>query len=126
MIRRPPGSTRTDTLFPYTTLFRSCDENGAPRKELGDRQASAVPKHDPGQHGEQHSRRGGAAQHCQAISLGPESGVKKDGFEHFPVDDDKCQQEEEPPRTPRTSMRHLLFAIALPCLTVALVRTSVV
>src|SRR3546814_14612403 len=23
MIRRPPGSTRTDTLFPYTTLFRS-------------------------------------------------------------------------------------------------------
>src|SRR3546814_10314224 len=23
MMRRPPGSTRTDTLFPYTTLFRS-------------------------------------------------------------------------------------------------------
>src|SRR3546814_5808523 len=23
MIRRPPGSTRTDTLLPYTTLFRS-------------------------------------------------------------------------------------------------------
>src|SRR3546814_15222806 len=23
MIRRPPGSTRTDTLFPHTTLFRS-------------------------------------------------------------------------------------------------------
>src|SRR3546814_15759116 len=27
MIRRPPRSTRTDTLFPYTTLFRSgCDD----------------------------------------------------------------------------------------------------
>src|SRR3546814_16737529 len=26
MIRRPPGSTRTDTLFPYTTLFRSAGE----------------------------------------------------------------------------------------------------
>src|SRR3546814_14347319 len=29
MIRRPPRSTRTDTLFPYTTLFRShrrCDQ----------------------------------------------------------------------------------------------------
>src|SRR3546814_10632689 len=26
MIRRPPRSTRTDTLFPYTTLFRSLDE----------------------------------------------------------------------------------------------------
>src|SRR3546814_11974553 len=25
MIRRPPRSTRTDTLFPYTTLFRSID-----------------------------------------------------------------------------------------------------
>src|SRR3546814_5717081 len=25
MIRRPPGSTRTDTRFPYTTLFRSRD-----------------------------------------------------------------------------------------------------
>src|SRR3546814_8704534 len=25
MIRRPPISTRTDTLFPYTTLFRSHD-----------------------------------------------------------------------------------------------------
>src|SRR3546814_15500639 len=25
-IRRPPRSTRTDTLFPYTTLFRSVDE----------------------------------------------------------------------------------------------------
>src|SRR3546814_8874175 len=26
MIRRPPRSTRTDTLFPYTTLFRSVGE----------------------------------------------------------------------------------------------------
>src|SRR3546814_7284279 len=26
MIRRPPRSTRTDTLFPYTTLFRSYDD----------------------------------------------------------------------------------------------------
>src|SRR3546814_6416605 len=30
MIRRPPRSTRTDTLFPYTTLFRStaCEASG--------------------------------------------------------------------------------------------------
>src|SRR3546814_10573133 len=27
MIRRPPRSTRTDTLFPYTTLFRSASES---------------------------------------------------------------------------------------------------
>src|SRR3546814_6092523 len=31
MIRRPPRSTRTDTLFPYTTLFRSSQ-----RLRLGD------------------------------------------------------------------------------------------
>src|SRR3546814_3214041 len=30
MIRRPPRSTRTDTLFPYTTLFRSCAISGRP------------------------------------------------------------------------------------------------
>src|SRR3546814_1186194 len=29
MIRRPPRSTRTDTLFPYTTLFRSVRKPGA-------------------------------------------------------------------------------------------------
>src|SRR3546814_11531007 len=27
MIRRPPRSTRTDTLFPYTTLFRSVERD---------------------------------------------------------------------------------------------------
>src|SRR3546814_18648904 len=30
MIRRPPRSTRTDTLFPYTTLFRSTKAAGVP------------------------------------------------------------------------------------------------
>src|SRR3546814_9386054 len=30
MIRRPPRSTRTDTLFPYTTLFRSPAYTGQP------------------------------------------------------------------------------------------------
>src|SRR3546814_3156276 len=29
MIRRPPRSTRTDTLFPYTTLFRSAHLSAA-------------------------------------------------------------------------------------------------
>src|SRR3546814_10712987 len=39
MIRRPPRSTRTDTLFPYTTLFRSTDGNhpdaGRIRRDAG-------------------------------------------------------------------------------------------
>src|SRR3546814_11881121 len=30
MLRRPPRSTRTDTLFPYTTLFRSLSLFGLP------------------------------------------------------------------------------------------------
>src|SRR3546814_8381583 len=36
MIRRPPRSTRTDTLFPYTTLFRSSvvDRHPAERREM--------------------------------------------------------------------------------------------
>src|SRR3546814_1625921 len=32
MIRRPPRSTRTDTLFPYTTLFRSSARYGLHRR----------------------------------------------------------------------------------------------
>src|SRR3546814_5196386 len=38
MIRRPPRSTRTDTLFPYTTLFRSCLPEAGPAA-LGGRHA---------------------------------------------------------------------------------------
>src|SRR3546814_4220312 len=36
MIRRPPRSTRTDTLFPYTTLFRSGEH---PRLHVSRREA---------------------------------------------------------------------------------------
>src|SRR3546814_16230280 len=34
MIRRPPSSTRTDTLFPYTTLFRSPEHPVRPLSRL--------------------------------------------------------------------------------------------
>src|SRR3546814_7975418 len=36
MIRRPPRSTRTDTLFPYTTLFRSPARGRARARGRGD------------------------------------------------------------------------------------------
>src|SRR3546814_7615067 len=36
MIRRPPRSTRTDTLFPYTTLFRSQLDNAIANVTLDD------------------------------------------------------------------------------------------
>src|SRR3546814_16615042 len=34
MIRRPPRSTRTDTLFPYTTLFRSPTRGPSPSRSI--------------------------------------------------------------------------------------------
>src|SRR3546814_1725543 len=52
MIRRPPRSTRTDTLFPYTTLFRSPDwllrrkEAGAPSQWRN--RTKPVPRRDSG------------------------------------------------------------------------------
>src|SRR3546814_2735492 len=44
MIRRPPRSTRTDTLFPYTTLFRSLNEKPVAfsRGDIDDGQVKTV------------------------------------------------------------------------------------
>src|SRR3546814_13839981 len=42
MIRRPPRSTRTDTLFPYTTLFRSVAVQAVARSLARARRAGAV------------------------------------------------------------------------------------
>src|SRR3546814_17800262 len=53
MIRRPPRSTRTDTLFPYTTLFRSLgkarDDGGVAAIKVGEllEPALAVGNHRP-------------------------------------------------------------------------------
>src|SRR3546814_5488831 len=41
MIRRPPRSTRTDTLFPYTTLFRSYQRSKG-RSLTNDAEADAI------------------------------------------------------------------------------------
>src|SRR3546814_9148609 len=43
MIRRPPRSTRTDTLFPYTTLFRSGDRRARQRRIGGPTAETANP-----------------------------------------------------------------------------------
>src|SRR3546814_11315443 len=53
MIRRPPRSTRTDTLFPYSTLFRSNFDIGLRINPL--HAEGEVPKYDPSQ---PHSRLG--------------------------------------------------------------------
>src|SRR3546814_12320267 len=49
MVQRPPRSTRTDTLFPYTTLFRSArGGNGAPWLACDPRQRRAAVRHAAG------------------------------------------------------------------------------
>src|SRR3546814_8901758 len=55
MIRRPPRSTRTDTLFPYTTLFRSAGR-GLPARHAG---GPAATRDQPGEGaGDPHRGRG--------------------------------------------------------------------
>src|SRR3546814_18022155 len=64
MIRRPPRSTRTDTLFPYTTLFRSRRERPAPRNARpGGRHRSPA----------RHDRAGGNTRSAGALSQGTPS-----------------------------------------------------
>src|SRR3546814_9752813 len=48
MIRRPPRSTRTDTLFPYTTLFLSARQRSIADKGRGDRMARDKPHDEAG------------------------------------------------------------------------------
>src|SRR3546814_2059822 len=50
MIRRPPRSTRTDTLFPYTTFFRSSPCGGAPALPAPPSPQSAESWRNPRQH----------------------------------------------------------------------------
>src|SRR3546814_20269310 len=47
IIRRPPRSTRTDTLFPYTTLFRSRSSRSVRRLATGTRRTGRHSKPSP-------------------------------------------------------------------------------
>src|SRR3546814_7621660 len=50
MIRRPPRSTRTDTLFPYTTLFRSAGRGAQAALGRPGRSAQALAGRGRGAH----------------------------------------------------------------------------
>src|SRR3546814_9495275 len=75
MIRRPPSSTRTDTLFPYTTLFRSRLRHPLPVEarvaDLQRRAGQAREQPGPDQH-----RAGGAVQagHLVLVVADPDHG----------------------------------------------------
>src|SRR3546814_1231716 len=61
MIRRPPRSTRTDTLFPDTTLFRSVDQQRLRRRVVVEHvvvDELEVPHHFAGLAAERDQRRG--------------------------------------------------------------------
>src|SRR3546814_1834038 len=57
MIRRPPRSTRTDTLFPYTTLFRSCQRRttASPKRRPAVFSCRSRPTENQGSRSEEHT-----------------------------------------------------------------------
>src|SRR3546814_3816831 len=60
MIRRPPRSTRTDTLFPYTTLFRSAASRRRHRRGRRRGREGAGRRRPPGVGGQGRRQEGGA------------------------------------------------------------------
>src|SRR3546814_3449721 len=73
MIRRPPISTRTDTRFPYTTLFRSIEEQVMPHFLLN---ADADPCIGPRQ------RPGANSRDIAAESIEGNRGARPDRIRH--------------------------------------------
>src|SRR3546814_9125056 len=67
MIRRPPRSTRTDTLFPYTTLFRSAESSVKVDPSIADVQV-VLPAPEP--NGEWSQPGGNAAKSMGHLALG--------------------------------------------------------
>src|SRR3546814_18019488 len=100
MIRRPPRSTRTDTLFPYTTLFRS--DEGAPLRFLGRRLVTVVELYATlrGEHGDG-SLRGDLVDQCRGEVLGA-AALRKLGYDH--VADGEGGQEHAGLLGPRTGL----------------------
>src|SRR3546814_17530281 len=80
-MRRPPSSTRTDTLFPYTTLFRSFHQaprgSRDPSGKVLEHLPSGIPQPHPPPWPPQrrHGRRRAAAICC--IVMGEEMGDKR-------------------------------------------------
>src|SRR3546814_6539318 len=88
MIRRPPRSTRTDTLFPYTTLFRSLAWGYFRR---GGHDGADVPAIEAARPGTRARRRfaarpgGGPRSPSRPVgrATGPASGGRKDAASSF-------------------------------------------
>src|SRR3546814_18923647 len=93
MIRRPPRSTRTDTLFPYTTLFRSPDaDRHQEHRQHDQHQREAVdPEHPPET----------AEQRVAFLELPPRAANVEIGPQHHAQREiEQRRPEREPARTP--------------------------
>src|SRR3546814_15850670 len=93
MIRRPPRSTRTDTLFPYTTLFRSFLTRG-----IGPVKNPVLPSSEPPEYPGFHGFRAAETQ----VGLQPGERVGRQGLALFqnqsnfvvPVESVRCQRNQ--------------------------------
>src|SRR3546814_2086910 len=96
MIRRPPRSTRTDTLFPYTTLFRSrCHHDGNGKAAAGTRSERAMTGIAIQELSEvdlddlDHLDRGGLSQHFRRIAVRATAGQLRSVLgQSAPADED--------------------------------------
>src|SRR3546814_7089282 len=91
MIRRPPISTRTDTLFPYTTLFRSRDHRdqegaGDPDQIFVDERLDRRPE-QPKQNPHEHEGKGAAGK--ARPQEGPEAHVDEAGGDRQQLERDR-------------------------------------
>src|SRR3546814_12712826 len=69
MIRRPPRSTRTDTLFPYTTLFRSRDRHHQHEDDQEERARHLMPSEEERRPGEIRGELDEEEQQCEPAPL---------------------------------------------------------
>src|SRR3546814_7934521 len=86
MLRRPPGSTRTYTLFPYTTLFRSPAHRAPPGTEHTGRVPGAGHAAEPAilaEHGQQPARRQADAAGAGTAATRPGRDAVAEGQRHL-------------------------------------------
>src|SRR3546814_1026882 len=67
MIRRPPRSTRTDTLFPYTTLFRSLQARRPGGRGYRGHQPGHLHRHQPAAGHRGHARAARSEEHTSEL-----------------------------------------------------------
>src|SRR3546814_9623796 len=90
MIRRPPRSTRTDTLFPYTTLFRSAAKAGGDGIDRGAADGRAAARRgrgaDPARSGQAAARQSGSGRAASGTIAFADAGG------HPPAEDRGCRR----------------------------------